>query len=106
MSLPARIEISHYDVKHLCSAPRVEFGNRRSHLAAAFAVCETSIGPGHGRQASPAAANESCPFCDSQARLERPIGDFARGNVRRSHETQPPVFECIGHEGIQDSTSC
>ena len=94
--LAPRIQVSHYDVEHLPGQSRVTLGNRR--LGAAFAI--VPVLPGNRRQPGAPTTNQSHLLCDSEPRLERPIGNLPSGRAGASQFIRASVFERVGHEGF------
>jgi len=102
-SLPAGIQISHHDMKHLPGLSRLALRNRRRRAALAVGIAVISIRPRDGRQPGAPAANETRPLGDGEPRLERPIGNLPCGRARGRQRARSLVFQRVGHDGFQDS---
>src|SRR5215472_11809108 len=94
--LAPRIQVSHHDVENLSRPSRVTLGNRR--LGATFVV--VPVLPGNRRQTGAPTTNQSHLLCDSEPRLERPIGNLPSGRARAGQFIRASVFERVGHDGF------
>src|SRR4029077_18122347 len=99
-ALPTRIQIPHHNMKHLRGAPGILLGN--GYLWLAVGVSDLSIPSRDFRQPGATAANELRFLCESQAVVERPIGNLSRRHSCGGQRIGPSVFQRVGHNGFED----
>ena len=90
-------------MEYLSSHSRIALGNRDVWTQVAAAHVLISIPPRDQRQPRASAVNESLPFGNCQACLERPIDNLALGCPGSTQRAEAPVFQRVRHDGLQDS---